>query len=86
MSPDDFKLLGTLPGLYFVRDWIDEQITTIEARFKVPQVIKVTRSEQISQQQRNAWSNYTPEQKAERIRKVKLGIKRAKKLREAESQ
>ena len=36
LTPDQFKLLGTLPGLYYARDTIQQQIDAIELQFANP--------------------------------------------------
>lgn len=79
MNPDNFKLLGMLPGLYYARDQINAQIETIEQLFnqtpKLPSRKMKTKPD-YSSQMKKVWKSMTPEQKAERKKKMIAGLRK----------
>jgi hydrogenase maturation factor HypE len=81
MDSDKFKLLGLLPGLYFIRDEIQNQINTIEQQIEITiaakDIITVKKIGKNSNQMKKVWASYTPEQREARIKKIKAARKKA---------
>jgi hypothetical protein len=89
LDSDRFKLLGLLPGLYFIRDEIQNQINTIEQQIEITiatkNIITVkkinNKNKEKSEIMRKIWESYTPEQRETRIKKIKAGLRKAKKAK-----
>jgi len=102
MTPEQFKLLGTLPGLYYARDQIQNQIDMIEqsilgkpeskklgrsSKVQVENSVEISNSSKLrSQKMKEHWANMSPEDRQKRREKMNKALRKSHKIRKAQVQ
>lgn len=95
MNQEIFKLMSLLPGLYYQKERIEEEIRNIEilisnngVKPKISKKREPTKKEK--QNYRNAsngmkkyWASLTPEQREAKKRKMRLGLRKVLKVKKA---